>query len=830
MRLMIRLWGWAFGVVLLLLGAAALVNAQRTQASLPGIPVTLNVVDDSGHSVANAEVTILEPGRPAVRAWTDYAGRCKYTLEQSAPYQLQIVASGFYPATEPDEDPNARSLQVTLTRERLLQQQVQVTAAPHGIDTQETSDVLALDTPAIVNIPYPVSRDIRTLLPFVPGVIADPSGQVHVVGSEFWETLYLLDGFDIRSPASGQLALRVSADAVRSIDTETTRYPVQYGRATGGVVAFSTGMGDNRFRFNATNFLPSFHDVNGIRFDKTVPRFTLSGPIVRNHAWFFDGLETEFDNIYIKELPSGTNTDELIRGSNLLKVQANLSSGNSLTGGLLYNGYHSPYDGISPLVPQQSTTKRDTTAWLPYVRDEQQLSSGALFQAGFGVLRFRDGFEPHGNSPYTLTPETSRGSYFQNLVGTSQRDEGNATLFLPRRQWLGSHDVRGGIDLDHIRFGERAINAPVNYLREDGTLLRRSVFTPATPFTRHNTEFGAYVEDHWNTSLVKGLLIEPGLRFDWDEIIRRPLFSPRIAIVYAPGSQPNTKISAGVGVYYEHTQLDYLEDTLGGVRYDTYYNLDGITPSGPPQLTTFSYNQGALREPRAINWSIGVEQKLPGAIYAKANFIDKNVSDLFTYVNQSGPAALSGNYLLTSNRRDHDYAVEIEGRRTFGEGYTLFAAYTRSMAHTNAAIDYSPTVSFLGPQQSGPLAWNTPNRVLSWGWLPFYLPKFKKSWDFVYTLDWHNGFPITSVNANDEVVGSVGSHSFPNYLSFSPGLEWRFHFHGYYFGLRGMLENATGSQNPSVVNNNVDSPHYLMFTEPLGRALTARIRLIQSKR
>jgi hypothetical protein len=44
---------------------------------------------------------------------------------------------------------------------------------------------------------------------------------------------------------------------------------------------------------------------------------------------------------------------------------------NILSGGLLFNDYHSPYDGISPLVPQQSTTKRNTIAWLPYLRDQQ---------------------------------------------------------------------------------------------------------------------------------------------------------------------------------------------------------------------------------------------------------------------------------------------------------------------------------------------------------------------------------------------------------------------------------------------------------------------------
>lgn len=814
-------------LILLALLCAASALAQEQPR---GTRVSLTVVDDRGLAVSSAEVTLLEPGLAPVTVWTDYAGRCQYVLHQQAPYQLRIAKPGYYEAPVNNLDPHQQSVQAVLTHEHLLQQQVQVTASVPGIDPQEPSDMLSMDTPVIVNVPYPTSRDIRNLLPFIPGVVADNSGQVHVVGSETWETLYMLDGFDIRSPASGQLAMRVSTDAVQSIDTETTRYPVQFGRSTGGVIAFYTGTGDNRFRFNATDFTPSFRSQNGIRFDKIAPRFTLSGPIVRNHTWFFDGVEGEYDNIYIPELPANADTDHVLRGSNLLKLQDNVTNSNSVSGGLLFNEYHSLYDGISPLVPQQSTTKRDTIAWLPYVRDQQRLSNGAMLDAGFGVVRFHDGYEPHGDTPYELTPETALGSYFENLTGISQREEGNATLYLPQHEWAGSHDIRAGIDLDHIAFGETVARMPVNYLREDHTLLRQSTFPVTPPFTRHNAELGAYAEDHWTTDWLRGLLIEPGLRFDWDEIIRRPLFSPRLAVVYAPASLPATKVSAGVGLYYEHTQLDFLEDALAGVRTDTYYDSDGVTPSGPPQQTTFTYNQNGLHEARALNWSIGVEQELPGSIYASANFIDKRISNVFTYVNQSGPAALSGNYVLTNARQDRDYAAEIDARRTFGNGYTLFASYTYSSARTNAALDYLPTVSPLGPQQSGPLPWNTPNRVISWGWLPFDVPWFKNNWDFVYTLVWNNGFPITSDNDNEQVVGAVGSHSFPNFLSFSPGLEWRFHLRGYYFGLRGMIENATDSQNPAIVNSDVNSPNYLMFTEPYGRSLTTRIRLIESKK
>ncbi|MGB9407763.1 MAG: hypothetical protein WCA89_09505, partial [Terracidiphilus sp.] len=287
-------------------------------------------------------------------------------------------------------------------------------------------------------------------------------------------------------------------------------------------------------------------------------------------------------------------------------------------------------------------------------------------------------------------------------------------------------------------------------------------------------------------------------------------------------------LSAGIGLYYEHTQLEYLTRALAGVRYDTYYEADGVTPVSAPQETDFTASYASLREARAVNWSLGVEHKMPASIFAGANFIQKRESNGFVYVNESAPL-LSGSYALSNTRQDHYDSEEVHARRLFANGYALFASYTHSSARTNAALDYLPTPSPLGPQQSGPLAWDTPNRVISWGWLPLPLPKLRKNWDFVYTLDWHTGFPYTSVDANQQVVGAAGSRRFPDYLSASPGLEWRFHFRGAYFGLRGVLENATSSRDPVEVNNVVVSPQYGTFTEFQGRAFTARIRLIGAK-
>lgn len=803
----------------LLLFGMALASAQS--AVSPHVRVT--VQDENGVVVPDARLTISQPNWPAVELLTNHAGRAEFSLTEPASYQVRADKQGFYQTIQRNVDPNVAEIELILTHQQIVRQQIDVVASTPAIDPQQTADASTMSTPEIVNIPYQTSRNIVNLLPFNPGVIQDPSGQVHVAGSPTYATLDLLDGFDLRSPVSGTLSLHVSTDAVRTIVVQSTRYPAEYGKATGGVIAFSSGMGDNRYRFNATDFLPSFLDNDGIHFDKFLPRVTFSGPIRKNTAWYFDGFDLDFASNYIAGLPSNADTDPSWQESNLSRFQFNLTPKNNLIAALLFNDAYSPYSGLSTLVPQVSTVKSDTIAWLPYLRDQQLFSNGALLDVAIGVTSIHSGYEPHGNTSYRLTPETSEGSYFENLTGRSSRIQESFALYFSPRRWIGMHDLQFGVDLDQITFGENFSRAPINYLREDGTLLRQSTFPAQPAFTRQNADVGAYVQDHWQ--LHDGLSIEPGMRFDWDQIIRRPLYSPRIAAVFAPGKVPATKFSAGVGVYYEHTQLGYLEQAFAGQRDDSYYAADGVTPVSPLLATTFLVDYGLLHAPRVINWSAEIERKLPSSTFASLSYVGKHGTDFFVFADQSAPR-LSGTYLLTNQRHADYHAIDLTLRHNFPRDYVLFAAYTHSLAYTNAAIDYSPTLGYLGPQQSGPQAWNVPNRVLSWGWLP--VPIFK-SWDFVYTLDWRTGLPFSAINANHVVVGAPDSQNFPAYLSFSPGLEWKFHLHGAYFGVRGTAENITDRQNPTVVNNDVDSPEYGTFTEPLGRAFTARIRLIGNK-
>jgi hypothetical protein len=78
-------------------------------------------------------------------------------------------------------------------------------------------------------------------------------------------------------------------------------------------------------------------------------------------------------------------------------------------------------------------------------------------------------------------------------------------------------------------------------------------------------------------------------------------------------------------------------------------------------------------------------------------------------------------------------------------------------------------------------------------------------------------------------VKPPGTYRFPTYESLNFHLEKRFHALGFYWALRGGFDNITNRQNAFTVNNNINSPQFLTFSNFDRRAFTARIRFLGRK-
>ncbi|HET7841100.1 MAG TPA: carboxypeptidase-like regulatory domain-containing protein, partial [Terriglobia bacterium] len=272
-------------------------SASNSAAKQATTELSISVQDENGVAVPSAHV-FIEPGEGGKRleCETDFAGRCNFAGLAPGTYQLHVTKEGFFEFAQAAIDNRAiEAIEVTLNHQRETVEQVNVTYSPPAIDLKKTSESAKLSDREIIELPYTVSRDIRYALPMLPEVVQDGTGQVHVAGSDTRQTYDRLDGFNINSPVGGLLTLRVSVDAIRSVNVETSRSSAETGKGSGGAISFTTGMGDDHFRFTTTDVVPSLQSRKGIHINTWTPRFTFSGPFEKGKAWFAIYPEGEYD-------------------------------------------------------------------------------------------------------------------------------------------------------------------------------------------------------------------------------------------------------------------------------------------------------------------------------------------------------------------------------------------------------------------------------------------------------------------------------------------------------------------------------------------------------
>ncbi|HTS36616.1 MAG TPA: carboxypeptidase regulatory-like domain-containing protein [Candidatus Solibacter sp.] len=830
----------ALFVVVALLGTAAAQSA-----------LIVSVTDENGVAVASARVFLQSSTQPSVLCQTDFTGRCRFPLLPAGAYQLRVEKPGYYALLEQNVQAVAGgTIEVAIAHQQEVRQVVDVHESPLAIDPAQVSAQESISGLDIVDIVYPTAHDYRNVLNFIPGVVQDQNGQPHVAGAQTYQTQTLLDGFNVTQPANGQLLVRVSTDAFRSIQVVPSREPAEDGKGSGGVLHLNTGIGDDHFRFYATNFVPSIQNKHGWRFDQFLPLFTFSGPIVKKKIWFYNAFDGEYDNTIYTALPVGADNDHALRIGNLSKLQTNITSRNILTSSFLVNYLHDQYAFLSPQSPQLSNPKDVESTYVASVKDQHYFAGGQLLESGFAYSEYDIRLTPYGALPYTVNPSTTSGSYYLSDETHAVRWQGIVNLFFPSRQWHGRHDFKIGTDLDRISYGALFARQPISFLTAAQTSLpasetclnatqdqtfpctRYSTFTAAPLHREFNGEITAYAEDRW--AITNRLLLEPGIRLDWDQIVRQAEISPRLAGTYVLDNAGETKISAGVGLVYDSTPIYLIARPFAGTRDDTFYSIEDPTciancvTTSAPVTTTFSVNQGTLQMPRFLNWSLGLEKKLPRAIYLKAEFFERHGSRGFVY-NTLGNTT-GGNFVLENTRDDRYDAFQITARHNFRGSYMIMGSYTRSRARSNQALDFNVDSPILSAQQSGPYSWDTPNRFLSWGYLPFFPLPIVHQLELAYSMEARTGFPFSEFSDQQELLGSPGAYRFPFYFALNLQLEKRFHLFHNDWAVRGGFDNITGRCDPLVVNSVIDATHPLpTFQACLGRAFTSRIRLLGKK-
>jgi Carboxypeptidase regulatory-like domain/TonB-dependent Receptor Plug Domain len=811
-------------VTALLLCSAIVSGWQMAQAAAPWQSAStatgqlqITVTDQNGQPLPMVIVIAQQDDKVVAQERTTPSGNA--VLRQLAPgtYKVLVEKQGFYTTAVPKLEIGAGQpvpIEVKLQPVREYKEEIEVTAQPSPIDPQETSSAQAITASDISNIPYPTTRDYRGVLAYIPGVVGD-RGQIHIAGASTQEIQDYLDGFEVSQPASGALSVRLNPDSLRKIDVRSSRYSAQFGKGSGGLVDLQVQDGDNHFRVNATDFVPTFQIVKGIHLNSWTPRAYFSGPLVRDKLWFDISHEGETDNNIIKELPAGADTNHLWRTADLGRLRMNLTPGNVLTASTVLNMQDSQNSGISAFDPVSVSLHNHNYLYLLGLKDQITIARDTLLEFGGAFHRNKASSLPQGDLPYILAPAGRTGNYFVRNENISTRTQGFANLYLRPWKLAGTHQFTVGGRADRVLYHAQINRGTVDFVDGNGAVTRQITFANTPGFSLSTVESSAYIQDRW--APMQRVIIEPGGRWDRDTYLGRNYFSPRIAGTVLISSASETKFSAGIGIYYDRSNLALASNGAQGTRTDEFFS-----PIATFFPASFIVDPKLLTLPRYNNWSAAIERRLPSKVYARLEYLSRHGAHGWDFASQPG-----NNFLLLSNKKDRYDAAQVTLRKELKRGYPMVVSYTRSRATSNQTVDFAIDALLVGNQAGGALPWDSPNQVVSWGSYP--LPWKLKKFDLAWSSIWRSGFTFVTIDQFGQIVSGPGLFRYPDFFTLNVTVERKFAFHGYRWAARIGIDDVTNRENPTVVDNNVNSPSFLSFFGTDHRTLNGRIRFLGKK-
>ncbi len=801
----------------------------ETEVTLGG-----RVTSETGSPVAGARVTVSSAQSAARRRVlvTDSAGAFGCSLAPAGDYIIDVEREGFFTLKgRPVRlGSGANDIQLVLNPLREVFESIDVNASAGTVSLDQTAPERSLHGTDILAIPYPTTNNLKNALRIIPGVVQDSMGGIHVNGAAEEQTLYTLDGFTVNDPLTGRLESRVSVEAVQSIDILGGAFAVEHGKASGGVMAVSTVSGTDQPRYSATNFIPGIESHKGLIIGDWTPRAGISGPIRKGRAWYSDSLAVQYQNHVVDDLPAGQDRTSDWRISNLLHTQVNLTPSNILFGGFLMNYWDAPRTGLGVLTPLETTTDRRNRQWFFHLRDQVYLRRGMVIEGGLAVNRTFGREIPQGHGLLILTPDGRIGNNFVDAARKGRRDQMLLAVILPSQRLAGTHVLKTGVEFDRLGYWQDVRRTGYVHQRPDSSPLVKVVYAGSGLLSLNNCEAAWYVQDSWKPR--ENLLLEIGLRADWNQLVGATGFAPVFGFAWSPGKKQQSKIFGGVSRINEAPPLKVFSRPMDQTAISTYYSADGLQTRGP---AVSIYAPGApYRMPRYQVSVLGYEYRAAGGWQTRVQATRKRGRLGPAYLNligadgtipsgvadRFGTSLLDAYFVLGNHRVDVYDALEVTFRLPLRQQYELMASYTRSRALSNSVADLSADDPFLYPNNFGPMPWDTPNRFINWG----YLPTWWKNWALAYLLEIRDGYPFSVFSSEGQAVGSLNSRRYPAFFELNLHAERRFRLRGQRWALRAGFNNLTGRNNPNSVNNNLDSSRFLQFYGGQHRSLNFRLR------
>ena len=824
--------------VLGVFAVVALASAPVMTNAAQAATLVVRVVDAQSLAVPGASCSLTAAGgaAPIAQTTSDSGGHAVFDAVPAGHYTLRVELDGFEPFVRTGVMLDASSLPDldAVLAPAGVAQAVSVAAPP----SSDTTSRAGSSPPAgdlarhmLQRLPLAVAS-FRDALPLVPGVLRSTTGELAFNGGPEAQSGLRVNGMNAVDPATGAFRLSVPVDAVEGVQVFLHPYTAEYGQFTGGITRVDTRPGSDRWRFELNDFFPDFRFVDGrVRgIAEDAPHMNLSGPLFGKRLLLSQSAAYTIANRPVRGLDFPVNETRTQSQNYFTQLDFTVRPGHSQMVTLGYAPERRDFIGLDVFRPQPTTPSARQRDLVLTARDNSVVGSGLLTSSA-SVSRFDTNVLGRGTEELTLAPTGESGNYFATQARRSMRTELLEVYTLPTQHWLGSHDVRLGVDVNDVssRLNYRA--RPVNIVRGDGTLAERVEFDPAATIRARNREYIGFAQDRW--TLGDRVALDAGIRYEDQRIADATLIAPRAGFAWAPAADGRTVIRGGVGVFFDKVPLNIRSFAQYPSRTVTRFASDGFTILDRRRYTnllvdavgpTVSASELATDQtefvPGNVTWNLQVDHIVRPGLAFRANLVNSHTDDLYIVEPRSG-APGTGTIALSSVGRSSYRAEELAVR--FGRADRLLnVSYTHSRARgdlngfSDAFGDFATPI--VRSNEYSQLPTDAPHRLLAWGSVA--LPR---RFSLAPIFEVRTGFPYQVRDAAQDFVGLRNSDAtrFPRFVALDlEGAKELQVTKKYAVRLSLRAFNLTNHFNPRDVHANTGDPLFGRFVASYRRYFT----------
>jgi outer membrane receptor protein involved in Fe transport len=785
---------------------------QTDGVSLSGV-----VFDINAATVGEVQVRLEQPTE--LKEWqatTKADGTFRFERLAIGTYRLTIQKEGYFPVSTEVRLEAGKTVEFTIAATETLKQEIEVIARPDPINTDTVAPQTTVNDEVIQNIPYTGRRNFLNALALMPGVMRDNSNQIHIHGSRSDQIRYQLDGMSLTDASTGGLSGNIPMDAIESIDLDLTGYSAEFGKGSGGVVRVHSQFIGDKYRFNVTDFIPGvdFKEKAIVEFS---PRLLFSGPLVQGKLWFMYSGSLRFVRTFVDDIPRPNNQHGQTLTDQLLKLQWNMKESHVFTLNVLHNAEYFSNTGLSVVRPKETTTnflRRGTAIGLT----DRHVMGRFVRETNIQFTRRRDYDIAKGTAPLEARPEIWHGNFFSDRRASIRRFHAAQTLAWQIQTGGVNHRLKTGVEFDSLGSYLNLDRRPFRLYNEAGELRSAIAFVGPDSTNIHNEEYGAFLLDRmvFNDKFQ----IEAGLRFDRERVIGKNNFAPRMGFSYLPFGTGRSKISGGIGLFYDNVPLINLQLPNLQRRLTTTFEEGAPIAAAVATDTRVS---PALRNPSGLHWNVGWEHEWAPRWVSRIEYIQKTGHD---QMRLAAAPNLNGFDLVFDNSGKSKYrAVEFTLDRPIRTNLRILASYiySNAKARPSMSLDFPDPALDLIPDAR--VDWDTPHRFVAWGYFP--IPAQMSA---SFSIEARSGFPFTVVDDLNRLAEGYNNRSMPAFFVTNASVEKEIPipFHSSKrMAFRVGVTNLFNRFNPRFVDANTNSPHFLTFTDTSNRHFVARVRILK---